>query len=63
MYLCACVSGRGRKRQNERERERVHRFRGNGEIGVFTAIIVNTHPLIGMKRSLIKTESGWGVVG
>lgn len=40
--------------------ERAQRFRGKGEIGVFTAIIVNTHPPIGIKRSLIKTETGVG---
>lgn len=42
------------------KRKRVHGFRGKGEIGAFPAIIVRTHPPLGMKRSLIKTESGRG---
>lgn len=53
MHVCVFREG-GREPQRHVFREK------GGEIGVFTTIIVNAHPPIGMKRSLIKTESGRG---
>lgn len=62
--VCLCAGGgRGRRQTNtENIMERARRFRGKDETCFFTNVI-RVRPPIGMKRSLIKSESGRGAVG
>lgn len=61
MCVFAC-GGRGARHQTNREMERACRFGGKDEMCFFTSVI-RVRPHIGMKRSLIKSESGRGAVG
>lgn len=61
--LCVCVGGGGAHQTNrEMEMERACRFGGKAEMCFFTSVIRVRAP-IGMKRSLIKSESGRGAEG
>lgn len=60
--VCLCAGGGGHQTSREMEMERACRFRGKDEMCFFTSVI-RVRPPIGMKRSLIKSESGRGSGG